>query len=314
MAVLVEGISVIIKAGAIVERYPGGWGAFEANPANATLCADGELIRLGFMVPDDVKAFVDQLAQHGIVYQQDGQAVDVVVADQQRGFMTTCDWAECSYFRSPDGYRIVGCRMIGSTVKEVVMPDGWEYENSLSANHHFVENGWVSEFMDFKRHDNGLDVYEDLETGKELYVGRTKRRPTVEPIRLPEDKSPAKLEACRAYARMMNHLDFSHLEPWLDEDVKYTSQWVMDDIHGRDDYAKYIQGKLSAIRRSGKRVWAEIGYTEAFGAGPCVVLAQGTATDLAATLLVDLSGDKISSMTMCCVPSPHECRRTGEYP
>jgi len=314
MAVLVEGISVIIKGSAIVERYPGGWEAFETNPPNATLCADGELIRVGFMVPDDVRAFVDELAQYGIVYQRDEYAVDLVVADQQSGFMVPCDWAECSYFRSPDGYRIVGCRMIGSSVQEVVMPDGWEYENSLSANSKFVENGWVSEFMDFKRHDSGVDVYDDLETGKELHVGRTKCRPTVEPIRLPEDKSPAKLEACRAYARMMNHLDFSHLEPWLDENVKYASQWVVEDINGSEEYARYIQGKLQAIRRSGERVWAEIAYTDAFGAGPCVVLAQGAQSNLLSTLLIEMKAEKISAMTMCSIPSPHECRRTGEVP
>jgi len=34
MAVLIEAISVVIKGTAVVERYPGGWEAFEADPPN----------------------------------------------------------------------------------------------------------------------------------------------------------------------------------------------------------------------------------------------------------------------------------------
>lgn len=173
MAILVEGISVIIKADAIINRYPGGWEAFESDPPNATLCADGELIRVGFMVPDDVKAFVDSLTAYGIVYQRDGKAIDLVVADQQKGLMAECDWAECSYFRAPEGYRVTGCRMIDSTVQQVVMPDGWKYKDSLSAKFRFVETGWGPEFFDFVRREGQVDVYRDLRDGKEVYVGRT---------------------------------------------------------------------------------------------------------------------------------------------
>ena len=115
MAVLIEAISVVIKATTIVERYPGGWEAFEADPPNRTLCADGELIRVGFMTPDDVRAFVDTLAIHGIKYQGDGKAVDVVVADQQTGLLFPCDWAEC-YQGSLGGDNrkmVMGCRLTG---------------------------------------------------------------------------------------------------------------------------------------------------------------------------------------------------------
>ena len=136
----------------------------------------------------------------------------------------------------------------------------------------------------------------------------------VEPIRLPEDTDPTKLAACRAYARMMNTLDSLHLAPWLADDCQYTSQWVMENIDGKDVYLEYIRGKLNSIKRTGSRVWAEIAYTDAFGAGPCVVLSQDTRDNLTATLLVKMTDGKISQMTMCAIPSPQECRRTGELP
>jgi len=64
MAVLVEGISIILKASAITDKYPGGWESFKAEVPNQTLCADGELIRIGFMSPDDVKGFIDDLCKN----------------------------------------------------------------------------------------------------------------------------------------------------------------------------------------------------------------------------------------------------------
>ena len=324
MAVLVEAISVIIRAEAIVRNYPGGWGEFRKDCPNQTLCADGELVRVGFMTPQDTQAFVGNLARFGIVFQKDGRAVDLVVADQQRGFTAPCDWAEFGRVDWDGDARkqVAACRLKGSKSAEVVTPPSWKYDESLSAQFKFVETGQVPEFMDFISKEDGIDVFQDLETGKKLYVGRTsgndesgkKPLPRGRAVRLPEDMNPVKLEACSAYARMMNTLDFKHLEPWLAEDLTYSSQWVFEDMHGKEAYSLYIQGKLDTIRKAGMRVWAEIAYTDAFGAGPCVVLAQGTEDNLKSTMLITLCGDKISEMSMCAVPSPHECRRTGDLP
>ena len=73
MTVLVEGISVVVRASAL-DRYPGGWSAFKAAVPNQTLCADGELIRVGFMHPADVQAYVSELEQLGLRYLVDGSA------------------------------------------------------------------------------------------------------------------------------------------------------------------------------------------------------------------------------------------------
>ena len=54
----------------------------------------------------------------------------------------------------------------------LVTPDGWTYEDSLSANPVFVKNEEVEGKLKFLRHEEGIDVYLDLLTGKEVYVGR----------------------------------------------------------------------------------------------------------------------------------------------
>ena len=174
MAVLVEAISVIIRVEVLVERFPGGWKTFEANPPNATLCADGDLVRVGFMAPPDVAAYGQWLEGFGIRYVVDGNAADLVVAEQRTGFTAPCNWAEFGHIPyGGDPHKLVSaCQAIGSRSNELVTPDGWCYENSLSHKHGFVRRENLSEFLDFHGHTDGLDVCTDIETGKRVYIGR----------------------------------------------------------------------------------------------------------------------------------------------
>jgi len=50
-------------------------------------------------------------------------------------------------------------------------PPGWGYEDSLSAKYKFVKTHDISEFLDRVGHEGGLDTYQDIETGKEVYIG-----------------------------------------------------------------------------------------------------------------------------------------------
>jgi len=174
VAVLVEGISVIVQVSAIHEQFPEGWPSFRDAVPNSTLCSDNEIARVGFMTPDDTKEFVERLEKSGLLYLVGGCARDIVVADQQRGFGSPCDWAEFGriYLDGNQRQQVAACRMIGST-QQLFLPDGWTYDDSLSSGFLFVPDGWVPEFMDFLRHENGLEVYRDLRTGKEVHVGRT---------------------------------------------------------------------------------------------------------------------------------------------
>src|SRR5687768_15123906 len=103
MAVLVEGISVIILRARLESLYPGGWAAFVANCPNATLCADTWLARVGFMTPADVESFVERLAAAGLVFVRDGVAVDIAVVDQVGGTTVSCPWLEVGTVSLADG-------------------------------------------------------------------------------------------------------------------------------------------------------------------------------------------------------------------
>ena len=174
MAVLIEGISVVIRADSIIEKFPGGWDAFKEIVPNNTLCADNEIVRVGFMSPQDVELFVEKLEKSGLEFLLDGEAIDIAVADQMRGLTSKCSWLEFGHLNmQDDGPKVSACRIIGSETMELVTPPNWEYENSLSASFAFVPSEHIEKGMKYLRHEKGLDVYLNPITGKETYVART---------------------------------------------------------------------------------------------------------------------------------------------
>lgn len=174
MAVLVEAISVIIRVDAIDARLVGGWEALEAAIPNATACGDGELVRVGFMGPADVEAFVRGLEVKGLRYLADGAAQDMVVVDQQSGPLARCNWIEAGRVSldAAGKERVTIAWLIGSQVEGFATPPGWHYATSLSHSFGFskgVERPGPG--LRFLRHDNGLDVYWDDLAGKEVFIG-----------------------------------------------------------------------------------------------------------------------------------------------
>lgn len=136
MAVLVEGISVVIRCKAIVASYIGGQSAFRRDLPNDTLCADGELAAVMFMTPADVEAYACVLEQRGLKYFDGEKALDFVVVDQHTGLRAPCDWVLFgrTNWNNFDGCTISVCELIPASASRVVVPANWTYENSLTAN------------------------------------------------------------------------------------------------------------------------------------------------------------------------------------
>ncbi len=122
------------------------------------------------------------------------------------------------------------------------------------------------------------------------------------------------IDALRAYARMMNTLDASHIEPLLDDDFRYSSQWMIGEISSKQEFLDYIKPMLLSIKQSGSRVYAEIAIVQAWGHNECVVTAEDEKSNLIATVFAHVNNKKIRRIDMCHVPSPSETMRTGEYP
>ncbi len=186
MAVLVEAISVIVRRDSIETKFRGGWKRFVDIIPNGTLCFDDEIARVGFMSPQDVGKFVDNLVTQGLVFLRGKEAIDLVVVDQLEGPTTPCHWLEfartdyqgegeisvCWFFEGERPFKGI---YLPNKSMEIHVPNGWNYERSLSKNFQFTPNEEMSSKFKFLRHDRGVDVYLNLETGKETYLGRAKK-------------------------------------------------------------------------------------------------------------------------------------------
>lgn len=191
MAVLVEGISVIVRLDAINTKFAEGWNGFLNIVPNQTLCADDDIARVGFMSPTDVKTFVTILERGGLTAMCEGSFVDIAVVDQLHGLTMPTEWLEFAHLAfDGTGKKVAACWLFADQRLEgvsgiythgremtFVTPDGWIYEDSLSAGFKFTRNEDMQEELIFLRQEEGTDVYMDRSTGKEVYVCRPKSKP-----------------------------------------------------------------------------------------------------------------------------------------
>lgn len=170
--VLVEGITVLVRVDAIDRKLPGGRLGFMLFLPNATFRSDRELAALSFTTPADTKRFVDRLEHSGLAYVRDGRAADMVVAQQGFGFTVPCRWA--AVLRIPwtarPGKEVMVAWKKGSAATSLVVPSGWTFDGSLSDQSMFIEAGRISEYLDYLRTEDGLDIYRDIQTGREMYL------------------------------------------------------------------------------------------------------------------------------------------------
>lgn len=149
MAVLIEGISVVVKHRAIDQKFDGGWNAFVASVPNATFCSNGDLARVGFLDPPDVKSHIGTLEKSGLRIIAETEFIDGAVVDQQRGPTLQCDWLEFAKLKFADLGKVSACWLfekprigsglhLTSTKMSLATPSGWTYEGSLSEKFLFV--------------------------------------------------------------------------------------------------------------------------------------------------------------------------------
>ena len=121
-------------------------------------------------------------------------------------------------------------------------------------------------------------------------------------------------DACRAFARMVNTRDYSHLEPWLSETVAYSSQRDAEEVRGKSAYSDCMTAKLSTINARREPVWAELGYVNANSTCPCILLGEGDEQNLTSTVLIELTDGKIAHITEQVASLPGGSHRTHERP
>ena len=95
----------------------------------------------------------------------------------------------------------------------------------------------------------------------------------------------------------------------LAENSTYISQWVMEDLEGKDAIAKYIREKFKTIKKHGISITCSLrrvlsGPFNAIGK-PCIVMCTDEGDEC--VILVDLSDeDQIERILLCFAPGPSD--------
>ena len=134
-----------------------------------------------------------------------------------------------------------------------------------------------------------------------------------------------------SFCKAWNNLDVSYLENCFTDDFVYSSQMVLADLNGKEEYFNYIRAKFNAFKKGINTVTAELGYYEN---EPCFILTLTLATPIRApygnpeyespnhplvkevitTVLLKFENDLIKSAIMCVVPGISYITRTGNFP
>ena len=155
MAVLIEGLSVLVRNSALDEKFPGGSRQVQDGLGDDKICFDEDLTCIHLASPDEVGAFVRWCESAGLVFLINGICRDIVVVDQRTGPTTDCEWIQYSrvpFNDSQTNGRIAICWMasrvpqhgVGTVVPgmnfNISTPAGWSFKGSLSESHVFAPN------------------------------------------------------------------------------------------------------------------------------------------------------------------------------
>ena len=121
-------------------------------------------------------------------------------------------------------------------------------------------------------------------------------------------------DAAIAYARAWNTLDANDFLELLDEDAKYVSQWVFEEMEGKDTISEYLLRKIETVKDAGTNVYAELGIAKSgLSVRDCVFMSQGKKGEIQAVVLFEVDKSKILKYILC-IPELLGIERSGIYP
>ena len=140
-------------------------------------------------------------------------------------------------------------------------------------------------------------------------------------------------ELANSFCKAWNNLDATYIENCFADDFVYSSQMVLADLNGKEEYLNYIRAKFNAFKKGLNTVTAELGYYEN---EPCFILTltlanpirapygnpkyitespnQPLVKEVISTVLMKFENDLIKSAIMCVVPGISYITRTGNFP
>lgn len=162
MALPIEGTAVVVRNAAIEKKVAGGLDGFGPVVPNATGITDDHIYRVGFMSEVDAEQFGRELSHYGLEQPEDF----VIVRSYMPAEEQVLPWLSVGKW---DKATIAWLK--GTEPRTVTAPEGWD--PSAEPLEHWSADE-VEENLEYLRSEDGVEVYLDKRTGKELYSARTK--------------------------------------------------------------------------------------------------------------------------------------------
>jgi len=110
------------------------------------------------------------------------------------------------------------------------------------------------------------------------------------------------LQLATKYAETWKALDADVIEPYLDKDFHYSSDWVFDVMPSRYEFMRYFRGKLNTIRKNPNILTVRPALNQATGQAG-VIIRQGSTNPV--IILIETRKGRIVGATMReFVPKP----------
>ena len=171
MAVVVDGWTVIARRAAIEATLPDGLAGWFAIVPNRVTCADRDLCCVGFMDSQDATGFLAKLGELGLAGERDGAYRDVALVGPHGPERYTCRWLQLGrYGGAPAAW------LDGADAEPLVVPLGWQPNRLIH-----LTSEEAAKRLKFVRREGDIEVWVDIETGKEMYRGRSGPAHDMEP-------------------------------------------------------------------------------------------------------------------------------------
>jgi tetratricopeptide (TPR) repeat protein len=162
MAITIEGYAVVAQRDRIQHLLD----ADKIQPPNSRFLGDDDLWRCCFMTQGDAELFREKLAALDLNVAQGPDSDAVIVSEFDQSVDPYCEWLSLSkYEKSVIGWKT------GTEPKTIIAHEGWDPKIGSGLEFHDMT---TMDSLEFLRLDGNVEVYLNKETGKEVYLGRTK--------------------------------------------------------------------------------------------------------------------------------------------
>ncbi|MGC9385800.1 MAG: hypothetical protein ACP5D0_02555 [Hydrogenovibrio sp.] len=154
MAVLIEGVSVVIhKAKALQNQQAmDALSSVESRLHPMAICADANLLRVGFVDLAEANAFISALEKGGLRFKTEvsGEDVaqDLMLVTQFGEMEVTCPWLTVAFTKLKDGTLITLASLTGDETKNVAFPKHWTLGDSILQRYYDMRLAYMEEHYD----------------------------------------------------------------------------------------------------------------------------------------------------------------------